>query len=323
MIGWSRFNYEKLQSSESALIQKSGVEIISKRIPIENYNTLYVQYCGSPSLPPLILLHGYCGASMIFYKILKQLSTEFYVIMIDLLGMGRSSRPSFPYTRLNDCENFFVECLENFRKIENLHSFTLAGHSFGGYIAGCYAISYPQYIEKIFLLSPIGVSEPPPNWDYIESLKKKSWKRRWIMKFLSFFWVRNITPVSIFRKIGPFSQFLMKTYSRYKLSNLGQDQEVMQSYLEQINLLPASGELALIYILNPGGVSIKPLWRRLGVLSIPIIFIFGDSDWISPEGAEQAATINPHVCIKIIENSGHDLYWDNPSQLVSKILEKN
>ena len=318
---WSRFSYEKLQKSEDSLIRSSGTSIISKHIDLGNNTFLYVQYCGNPSLPPLILLHGYCGASMIYYKILLRLSERFYILMIDLIGMGRSSRPSFSYTRIDDCENFFTNCLEKFREIENIKKFVIVGHSFGGYVAGCYAIMYPQYVEKVVLLSPIGVSDPPPNWDYVEYLKRQNWKVRWIMMFLSFFWVKNITPVSILRKTGPFSQKLMKVYSSHKLARLGDDKDSMETYLEQINLLPGSGEHALIYLLNPGGVAIKPLWRRLGKVTVPIIFIYGDRDWIKPDGAEQAASIYNNVSIRFVQDSGHDLYWDNPEHLVYLIFE--
>jgi pimeloyl-ACP methyl ester carboxylesterase len=33
----------------------------------------------------------------------------------------------------------------------------LCGHSFGGYIAGNYALKYEKYIRKLMLLSPIGI----------------------------------------------------------------------------------------------------------------------------------------------------------------------
>ena len=173
MNKWSRFSYEELQNAEDKLVELSETSIISKKVSIGNGNFLYVLYCGNSSLPILLLLHGYCGASMFFFKILKKLSEKYFVIMVDLLGMGRSSRPSFPFEKLSDCENFFVASLECFRVTEKLTKFTIAGHSFGGYIAGCYSILYPEYIERLILLSPIGVAEPPPNYDYINYLNNR------------------------------------------------------------------------------------------------------------------------------------------------------
>lgn len=321
MLKWSRFNIKELNKVESRLIELSETEITSKYVQVSPSNYLYVLYCGNPTLPPLILLHGYCGASMIFYKLLKRLSEKYYIIMIDLLGMGRSSRPRFFHNRLKDCEDFFVHCLEVFFEQENLTNFTIAGHSFGGYVACCYTLAHPKRVNMIILLSPIGVNEPPPGFDYVKFLKEKDWKFRWIMKFVSYLWLQNITPASILRNAGPFSHKLMQIYSYEKLKTLGVDKEVMQSYLEQINLLSGSGELALIYILNPGGMGISPLASRLGPIQVPILFFYGDRDWVKSIGAEQTMGHNKKVILKIVENAGHDLYWDNPSDFLDKLFE--
>lgn len=321
MSRWSRFSYNELNRIEKELIQLSGTQITSKQVPITAHNILYVLYCGNPDLPKLILLHGYCGASMIFYKILKRLSEKYYIIMVDLLGMGRSSRPQFEFTKLKDCENFFITCLENFCQQEDLTDFSIAGHSFGGYVASLYTLAYPHRVNLLILLSPIGVNETPPGWDYITSLKEKDWKFRWVMKFVSFFWMKNVTPPSILRNAGPLSEKLLRIYSYQKLKSLGSEKGVMQDYLEQINLLPGSSDLALIYILNPGGMGKSPLCGRLGPVDVPILFFYGDRDWVKSVGAEQTLRVNKKVILKIVENAGHDLYWDNPEKLMDDLFD--
>jgi alpha-beta hydrolase superfamily lysophospholipase len=35
----------------------------------------------------------------------------------------------------------------------------LVGHSFGGYIAGNYAVRYEKYLSKLILLSPCGFAK--------------------------------------------------------------------------------------------------------------------------------------------------------------------
>ena len=158
---WSRFSPEVLQQTEDELIKYSGVPIEKTRVPISRGNYLYCLNCGNPSKPPMILLHGYCGSGLIFYKILKSLSERFYIYLVDQLGMGRSSRPSFRANSTYEAESFFVEALEMFRQAVGLDKFVLAGHSFGGYISGCYALRSSQYVTKLFLLSPAGVTERP------------------------------------------------------------------------------------------------------------------------------------------------------------------
>lgn len=121
-------------------------------------------------------------------------NTNFHAL--DLLGFGLSSRPKFPKrkapekytfhnslkrtgtdkegneveetleeeislkTSLEDvdiAETFFVDSLEAWRKAKKLDRFTLIGHSLGGYLSCCYAMKYPERVEKLVLLSPVGL----------------------------------------------------------------------------------------------------------------------------------------------------------------------
>ena len=42
-----------------------------------------------------MLVHGYGGSGLIFYKIIKALASHFDVYLLDIIGMGASSRPKF------------------------------------------------------------------------------------------------------------------------------------------------------------------------------------------------------------------------------------
>lgn len=74
--------------------------------------------------------------------------------------MGASSRPedfSDKFTPEQSID-YFVEYLEKWRvAMGDIKDFYLAGHSFGGYLVGNYAVKYHQHIRKLLLLSPIGV----------------------------------------------------------------------------------------------------------------------------------------------------------------------
>ena len=47
----------------------------------------------------MVLVHGYGGSGVMFWKIIKPLSEKFHLYLIDIIGMGGSSRPQF---RIND-----------------------------------------------------------------------------------------------------------------------------------------------------------------------------------------------------------------------------
>ena len=50
-----------------------------------------------------------------------------------------------------------MSMLENFRIAVGVQTFYMAGHSFGGYLAGLYAYYYPHSVKKLYLISPSGV----------------------------------------------------------------------------------------------------------------------------------------------------------------------
>ena len=92
----------------------------------------------------IIMLHGFQGNSLNFYKIIPYIYEKYICICPDIIGMGISSRVNIEFTSNEQCINFFIESLEAFRisleKKYNLKKkFILCGHSLGGYFAVNYA----------------------------------------------------------------------------------------------------------------------------------------------------------------------------------------
>lgn len=54
----------------------------------------------------------------------------------------------------------------------NLTNFFLAGHSYGGYIVGNYALKYSHHIKKLLLISPVGIRVPIYGESWMDRLKK-------------------------------------------------------------------------------------------------------------------------------------------------------
>ena len=107
----------------------------------------------------LVLIHGYGGSSIMFWKIVKPLAEKYHLIMIDILGMGASSRPEFTCKDEFEAREFFIGWMETWRQKMGCleEKFLLAGHSFGGFLSGHYACKYPEKITKLIMLSPFGV----------------------------------------------------------------------------------------------------------------------------------------------------------------------
>ncbi len=89
---------------------------------------------------------------------LAPLSKANKVYVIDLPGMGLSSRPEFTLQGAEPVVEYFVSWIESWRETLNIDRLIIAGHSFGGYIAGMYAAKYPERILNLHLISPIGIT---------------------------------------------------------------------------------------------------------------------------------------------------------------------
>ena len=63
---------------------------------------------GDPSKQTLVMIHGYGGSSVKFWKIIKPLSEDYHLLLIDILGMGASSRPAFDYNDPAQIDEFLI-----------------------------------------------------------------------------------------------------------------------------------------------------------------------------------------------------------------------
>jgi cardiolipin-specific phospholipase len=132
-------------------------------------NEFSVERVGEEVADNLVMLHGYGAGLGFFYRNFEALSRAegWKVYALDLLGMGRSSRPNFKINakdnegKIQEAESWFVDALEEWRIKRGLDKFTLLGHSLGGYLAVAYALKYPGHLNKLILASPVGIPEDP------------------------------------------------------------------------------------------------------------------------------------------------------------------
>lgn len=123
-------------------------------------------YC---SISTAKIYTGYGAGLGFFYKNFEGLSRVkgWKIYALDLLGMGRSSRPAFRiHTKdrqgsIAEAEDWFIDALEEWRVQKRIDRFTLLGHSLGGYMAVAYALKYPGHLNKLVLASPVGIPEDP------------------------------------------------------------------------------------------------------------------------------------------------------------------
>ncbi|KPI34828.1 putative cardiolipin-specific deacylase, mitochondrial [Cyphellophora attinorum] len=132
-------------------------------------NEFSVEHPGEKADENLVIIHGYGAGLGFFYKNFEALSRPkgWQLYALDMLGMGRSSRPPFrikakgKQQQITEAEDWFIDSLEEWRVKRKIDKMTLVGHSMGGYMAVCYALKYPGHLNKLILASPVGIPEDP------------------------------------------------------------------------------------------------------------------------------------------------------------------
>ena len=132
-------------------------------------NEFSVERQGETADDNLVIVHGYGAGLGFFYKNFEPLTRAkgWHLYALDMLGMGRSSRPPFKIhaktkeQQITEAEDWFVDSLEEWRVKKKIDKMTLVGHSMGGYMAVCYALKYPGRLNKLILASPVGIPEDP------------------------------------------------------------------------------------------------------------------------------------------------------------------
>lgn len=116
---------------------------MKKRIPI-----LHADIRGNG--PTVVLLHGFLSSSGYWYKVSQLLQQDYKVIAIDLLGFGKSPKPSrskYNYEAHLDAIN------ETLEKLGVKEPFILIGHSMGALIALRYSVVYENRVQRLMLVN--------------------------------------------------------------------------------------------------------------------------------------------------------------------------
>ena len=116
-----------------------------KNISYQNTNIHYTIY-GSGK--PVMLLHGFAEDSSAFDLQVNYLKEKHLVIVPDLPGIGKSEILKKENVQLTD----YAAILKAIIDEEKINSFTLIGHSMGGYTTLAYANKYAETLNGFGLL---------------------------------------------------------------------------------------------------------------------------------------------------------------------------
>ncbi len=102
--------------------------------------------------PLIVLIHGITSTSHVWLDVMASLSDRYTVVAPDLLGHGRSAKPRGDYSL-----GAYASGARDLLGLLGFERGTIVGHSLGGGIALQFAYQFPEYTERLVLVSSGGL----------------------------------------------------------------------------------------------------------------------------------------------------------------------
>lgn len=109
---------------------------------------LFSESLGQPDGTSIVFLHGLTGSTRSWGAPSRALSAEHHLLLVDLLGFGRSPKPNLDYSL--DQHLLALEKAVRESGIERVH---LTGYSTGALLALAYAARYPEHVASLVLIA--------------------------------------------------------------------------------------------------------------------------------------------------------------------------
>ena len=104
--------------------------------------------------PLVVLIHGITSRSDIWLEVMDRLAERYTVVAPDLIGHGRSAKPRGDYSL-----GAYASGGRDLVGVLGFERGTVVGHSLGGGIALQFAYQFPEYCERLALISSGGLGK--------------------------------------------------------------------------------------------------------------------------------------------------------------------
>jgi pimeloyl-ACP methyl ester carboxylesterase len=222
--------------------------------------------------PPLLLIHG-LGSDIRGWEFQeKELAKHFQLILVDQRGHGHSTGPEMDAVPVSVFAKDMVTLLDHLG-ISKAH---VAGGSMGGLISQEFALSYPERVDRLILIST-GYKITEETVDEVFS-----WREAQV-------------------EGGDVAYFRKATDSCYPKEFIENNKELMDYLFSKENLLNPDGVMAAGI-----GLAMFDATDRLAGLKHPTLIVHGDLDKVFDVSlAQEAHEMIPNSRLEIFKGCGH------------------
>jgi pimeloyl-ACP methyl ester carboxylesterase len=272
-------------------IDLNAFDAMKKTAALPNGEVLAYIDMGNASGPAIVLIHGYTDSARDWVPMLPYLSKQFRLILVDIRGHGKSSKPECCYTRLDFA--YDVKLLMDALAVQKAD---IVGHSLGSIIAQTFAEFWPERTRRLVLISSTGGRPPgstePPQFDFAAEIRKLKEPIEADSPFMIAWW-DSPTPV---------------------------DPEFIRRQRQDAAGIPLRVWLAVLDQGLRSDNAYGDLQSTLPRLKAPTLLIWGSKDPIMEEPVRKTLSdALPAAKLKIFDGLGHNPLWEDPAGVAAAI----
>lgn len=249
---------------------------------------------GNQDQPFILFLHGFLGDGHDFDAVISLLSDQVCCLTVDLPGHGKTKVwGGDEYYTIPQTAQGLIRLLSQLE----ISPCSLVGYSMGGRLALYLALNFPQSFNRVVL-----ESASPGLKTATEQAQRRDRDAQLAQQL----------------DTGDFSDFLRRWYSQPLFVSLKQHPNFEQMLNRRHHNHPEELAKSLRYM----GTGCQPsLWQQLPTNQLPLLLLVGEQDAKFRAINTEMANVCPQAQLKILNDCGHNVHWENPNLFAQQIRE--
>jgi pimeloyl-ACP methyl ester carboxylesterase len=266
-------------------------------ISVHGRRAAYRRAGGVGRRPCIVLVHGIAGDSSEWAPVLGKLSESYDVVAPDLAGHGESTR-----LRGDHSIGAFATWLRDLLQALEVERATFVGHSLGGGVVMQFAYQFPEYVERMVLVSSGGLGREVSAFIRAASLPGAEW---------------------VVGGIGAAARRAEPLLGAFGLSPRTERGELVHRIA---GLADADRRAAFVRavraIASPGGQRVNAMDRLYLAEDVPTLIIWGARDRVIPvHHAHATHDAVPGSELVVFDHAGHFPHADDPERFTAVVTD--
>ena len=242
---------------------------------------------------PIVLLHGFPTCSHLWSETVRLLPAGHRVVVLDLLGFGRSDPPGGRPVNIRGHAERVIALLD----VLGINYCTVVGHDLGGGIAQMLALRWPARVSRLCLIDSVAFDAWPPREVKLARAMLP------LTRHLPATWILSVLRTDLMRG--------------YAVEERGA--HAVERYVKPFST-PEGRDLLMEHLLALDGTETDALAPRLKDIVQPTAIVWGGLDPFLPVavGRRLHAAI-PHATLEVIPEARHFLPEEHPERVADVI----